>query len=134
MMSGGDPHSGRTYFVVKGETVAGEQIEVRPATLTNALYGRTWGMVLATVNNESFKLASPHPDNSFLLSRVGGVGNLPSGVRVPDLLKTWGQLYNARQQPDSPQRLKSITLVMFRWEGGSYANYDHQIDSWSEEL
>src|SRR5215207_2830405 len=100
MMAGGDLERGRSYCILRGETVSGETIDIRPMNLTNALYSRTWTMVNATVDNRSFKLGSNHPDNEELVRRYGGVENLPPGVRLPDLLQAWGDLYN-KQQPGS---------------------------------
>lgn len=134
MMAGGDLERGRSYSMLRGETVAGETIEIRPIKLTNALYSRTWTMVNATIGNQSFKLASIHPDNEELVRRWGSVENLPPGVRVPDLLQAWGDLYNARFPPESPQRLKAIRLDLYRWESGRYSDYDKFIESWRREL
>ena len=134
MMAGGDLERGRSYCMLRGETVSGETIDIRPITLTNALYSRTWTMVNATIANQSFKLASIHPANEELLRRLGGVDNLPPGVRVPDLLQAWGDLYNKQQPASSPHRLKAIRLDMYRWESGRYADYDKFIESWRKEL
>lgn len=134
MMAGGDLERGRTYCILRGETVSGETIEIRPIKLTNALYSRTWTMVSATIANQSFKLSSIHPENEELLRRFGGVENLPPGVRVPDLLQAWGDLYNKQFPASSPQRLKAIRLDMYRWESGSYSDYDKFIESWRKEL
>ena len=134
MMAGGDLQRGRTYCILRGETVAGDVVEIRPITLTNALYSRTWTMVNATVDNQAFKLANIHPANAELLREAGGVENLPTGARLPDLLNAWGNLYNNRQPRSSPQRLKAIRLDMYRWEGGRYADYDQFIESWRKEL
>jgi hypothetical protein len=134
MMAGGDLERGRTYYILRGETLSGETIDIRPMSLTNALYSRTWGMVNATVANASFKLPSIHPANAELMNRMGGLDNLPAGTRVPDLLQAWGDLYNQQQPPSSPHRLKAIRIDMYRWEGGGYRNYDNFIESWRKEL
>ncbi len=134
MMAGGDLERGRSYCMLRGETVSGETIDIRPITLTNALYSRTWTMVNATIANQSFKLASIHPANEEILRRFGGVDNLPPGVRMPDLLQAWGDLYNKQQPASSPYRLKAIRLDMYRWESGRYADYDKFIESWRKEL
>ena len=134
MMAGGDLERGRSYCILRGETVSGETIEVRPIELTNALYSRTWTMVNATIANQSFRLSSIAPENVELLGVMGDVDRLPPGARIPDLLKTWGRLYNDRLPASSPQRLKAIRLDMYRWEGGSYSNYDNFIESWRKEL
>jgi hypothetical protein len=134
MMAGGDLERGRSYCILRGETVSGETIEVRPIELTNALFSRTWTMVNATIGNQSFKLASVHPANAEMIRNAGSVENLPPGARIPDLLETWGHLYNDRLPANSPQRLKAIQLDMYRWEGGSYSNYDNFIESWRKDL
>jgi hypothetical protein len=134
MMAGGELQRGHTYFVLRGETISGETVDIQAIDLTNALYSRNWTMVNATVMNGSFKLASLHPSNAALLTSVGGIENLPPGARVPDLLESWGQLYNSKQSASSPRRLRAIRLDMYRWEGGRYADYDKFIDSWRKEL
>jgi hypothetical protein len=134
MMAAGDPQRGRTYFVLRGETLSGGTIDIRAMGLTNALFSRTWGMVTATAGNESFKLASPHPLNVSLMASVGGIENLPQGARLPDLLQAWGRLYNNQQPPSSPLRLKAIRLNMYSWDSGRYADYDRFLYSWRKEL
>ena len=134
MMAGGDLERGRSYCILRGETVAGETVDIRPIKLTNALYSRTWTMVSATIANQSFNLASIHPENVELIRRFGGVENLPPGVRIPDLLQAWGDLYNKQFPAPSPQRLKAIRLDMYRWESGSYSDYDKFMESWRKEL
>ena len=134
MMAGGDLERGRSYCILRGETISGETIDIRPINLTNALYSRTWTMVNATIDNRSFKISSLHPQNEELIRRFGGVENLPPGVRLPDLLQTWGDLYNGQHPASSPQRLKAIRLDMYRWESGRYADYDKFVESWRKEL
>jgi len=134
MMAGGDLERGRSYCILRGETISGETIDIRPINLTNALYSRTWTMVNATIDNQSFKLKSIHPANEEMLRRVGGLENLPPGARVPELLQAWGQLYNQELPAASPQRLRAIRLDMYRWESGRYADYDKFIESWRKEL
>jgi hypothetical protein len=134
MMAGGDLERGRSYCILRGETVAGDTIDVAPIELTSALYSRTWTMVNATIGNQSFKLTSIHPENAELLRDAGGIENLPAGARVPDLLEAWGHLYNNRLPETSPQRLKAIQLDMYRWEGGTYSDYAKFIQSWRKDL
>lgn len=134
MMASGTLERGRSYWILRGETVSGETIDVRPMSLTNALYARTWTMVNATVDNQSFKLPNPYPANADLIRQAGGIEHLPPGARVPDLLRAWGNLYNERLPAASPQRLKAIRLDMYRWEGGEFANYDKFIESWRQDL
>src|SRR5215203_5428179 len=130
MMAGGDLERGRSYCILRGETVSGETIDIRPIKLTNALYSRTWTMVNATIDNQSFKLTSIHPQNEALGRQLGGVEKLPPGARLPDLLRAWGEIYNQRQAPSSPRRLKAIRLDLYRWESGRYSDYDKFIESW----
>ena len=134
MMAGGDLERGRNYCILRGETVSGETIDIPAIELTNALYSRTWTMVNATVGNQSFKLASVHPANAELIRSAGGVDKLPPGARLPDLLESWGRLYNNRLPESSPQRLKAIRLDMYRWDGGTYSDYENFIQSWRKEL
>jgi hypothetical protein len=134
MMSGGMLERGRSYWILRGETVSGETIDIRPMSLTNALYARTWTMVNATVDNQSFKLPNLYPANAELMRQAGGLEHLPPGARLPDLLRAWGDLYNERLPPESPRRLKAIRLDMYRWEGGSFDNYDKFIESWRQDL
>jgi hypothetical protein len=134
MMAGGDLGSDRSYCVLRGETISGEPIDIRPVGLTNAMSQRTWGMVNAAVSNQSFKLSSIHPDNALLLEHYGGIEQLPPGARMPDLLSTWGKLYNDQQSTSSPHRLKAIRIDMYRWASGRYADYETFVTSWRKEL
>jgi len=134
MMAGGDLERGRSYCMLRGETISGETIDIPAINLTNALYSRTWTMVNATIDNQSFKLKSIHPQNEELIRQFGGVENLPPGVRLTDLLQAWGDLYNKQLPGGSPQRLKAIRLDMYRWESGRYSDYDKFIESWRKEL
>ena len=134
MMAGGDLQRGRSYCMLRGETVSGETIDVAAIELTNALYSRTWTMVNATIDNQSFKLKSIHPANEELLRSYGSIENIPPGTRIPDLLQVWGNLYNKREPESSPRRLKAIRIDMYRWESGRYSDYDKFIESWRKEL
>ena len=91
-------------------------------------------MVNATIDNQSFKLKSIHPQNEEMLRQFGGVENLPPGARLPDLLQAWGDLYNKRSRSRHHKRLKAIRLDMYRWESGRYSDYDKFIESWRKEL
>ena len=134
MMAPGVLERGRSYWVLRGETISGETIDIPPISLTNAMYARTWTMVNATVDNQAFKIPHLHPANAELVRQSGGLEHLPPAARLPDLLRAWGDLYNERLAANSPQRLKAIRLDMYRWEGGSYANYDHFMQTWRQEL
>ena len=134
MMAGGDLQRGRVYYVLRGETMGGEIISLPPVELTNALSGRAWGLVSATVENKSFSIRRPHPANLELLSASGGPPNLPPAARLPELLRAWGAIHNSRLPENSGARLKAVRLDAYQWKGGSYAGYDHFVQSWRVEL
>ena len=134
MMAGGRLQEGTDYYILRGETVGGETISLPPVELTNALAGRAWGLVSATVENKSFSIRYPHPANLELLSTAGGTTNLPPAARLPDLLRSWGSIYNARLPETSSRRLKAVRLDAYRWDGGVYANFDRFVKSWRVEL
>jgi len=132
--SGGDLQRGHRYFLLRGETVSGEVVDIPAIKLADALSGRTWGLVVATVDNRAFQLRSLHPDNAALLATAGGIGSLPRAARLPELLRAWAEIYNSRLPPSSPQRLKAIRLDTYRWIGQRYSDYDTFIESWRHEL
>ncbi|MEP6636744.1 MAG: hypothetical protein ABJB97_08450 [Acidobacteriota bacterium] len=129
-----DQRSGRDYYLLRGETVSGETIDLPAIKLTNALTGRSWSLVSAAVENKSFKIRSPHPENIRLASAYGGMDKLPEAARLDDLLRTWGAIYNSRLPGSSNQRLRSIRLDAYRWEGGINGEYDRFVQSWKAEL
>lgn len=134
MMAGGQLDKGTRYYVMRGETLSGETISLPPVELTNALTGRAWGLVFATMENRSFLIRAPHPANLELLSQAGSVPGLPPAARLPELLRAWGAIYNARLPETSTRRLRAVRLDEYRWEGGSYSNYDRFVESWRVEL
>jgi hypothetical protein len=134
MMGGGDLQRGHRYFLLRGETVAGDVIDIPAIKLSDALSGRIWGLVIATADNRAFQLRSLHPDNAALLATAGDIGKLPRAARLPEVLRAWGEIYNSRLPPSSPQRLKAIRLDAYRWIGQRYADYDNFIESWRQEL
>lgn len=134
MMSGGNLQRPWTYYLVRGETVGGAVVDVEPPELINALYGRNWSLVGAAVNNEPFKLRSLHPQNKLLLATRGDLSQLPRGLRVPELLQVWGNLYNARLAESSPNRLKAVRIDVYRWDSGGYHDYDRFVETWRHEL
>jgi hypothetical protein len=134
MMGGGDLQRSHRYFLLRGETVAGEVVDIPAINLTDALSGRTWGLVVATVDNRAFQLRSLHPDNAALLATAGDIGKLPRAARLPELLRAWGEIYNSRLPTSSPQRLKAIRLDAYRWIGQHYSDYDSFIETWRQEL
>jgi hypothetical protein len=134
MSGGGEVGEGYAYFVVRGESISGEVIDIRPAKLTDALYARTWGLVEATARNGSFRLRRLHPANAAALREAGGFDKLPRGARVPELLRAWGEIYNEGLAPDSPQRVRAVRLDSYRWAGGRDTSRDELTGSWSVEL
>ncbi|MDT7780392.1 MAG: hypothetical protein QOC99_2904 [Acidobacteriota bacterium] len=134
MMAGGDLRSGTEYFILRGETASGETIDLPPAELTDALTGRHWSLVGATVENKSFVIASPHPSNALLVAEAGGAGMLPRAARLKELLRAWGEIYNARRPETSARRLRAVRLDAYRWEGKTYGDYERFVESWRAEL
>jgi hypothetical protein len=134
MMAGGELGRGRQYYVLRGETVEGQVIDLPPITLTDGLSGRHWGLVTAVVENKQFRIPSPHPANAALEAASGGPGKLPKAARLPDMLRAWGRIYNGRLAADSPARLKSVRLDAYRWSGESYGDYERYVESWQAEL
>ena len=134
MMSGGSLQRPWTYYVVRGETIGGEFVDIHPPQLTDGLYGRNWSLVRAAIDNDAFKLRSPHPQNSAVLQSFGGIQDLPRGMRVPELLQAWGQLYNRQLSNSSSSRLKAVRIDVYRWDSGSFQNYDRFIETWRQEL
>ena len=129
-----DTQTGRDYYVLRGETVGGETIDLPPIKLTNALTGRNWGLVGAAVENKSFKIRWPHPANIRMAEAYGSVDQLPRAARLEDLLRTWGAIYNSRLPGSSNQRLRSVRLDAYRWEGGINGDYDRFVESWRAML
>jgi hypothetical protein len=134
MMGLRETQSGRDYYVLRGETASGETIDLPPVKLTNALTGRSWSLVSAAVENKSFNIRSPHPENIRLAAAYGGIDKLPRAARLEDLLRAWGGIYNSRLPGSSNQRLKSVRLDAYRWEGGINGEYDRFVESWKAVL
>jgi len=133
MTRGGEIDQSYTYFLLRGETVSGGTIDIPASELTDAMRSRTWGLVSATVANESLRLPSPHPKNAALLAQMP-LDQLPKGVRVNELLKAWGVSYNSRLPASSPDHLKAIRLDAYCWPGREYSNFYQYVQSWREEL
>jgi hypothetical protein len=134
MMAGGDLTRGANYYVLRGETVGGETVDLPPAQLTGALSWRHWSLVGATVENREFAVHSPHPSNVALAESAGGVEKLQRAARLPELLRAWGGIYNSRLPENSPRRLRAVRLDAYRWEGGSYGDYGRFVETWREGL
>ena len=134
MMAGGDLARGKNYYVLRGETVNGETIDLPPARLTDALSWRHWSLVGMTVENKEFTIYKPHPSNVALANSAGGAERLPRAARLTELLRAWGEIYNSRLPHDSPRRLRAVRLDEYKWEGGSYDDYKRLVETWSAEL
>src|SRR5215211_6519505 len=134
MMAGGDLGRGAGYYRMRGETASGEVIDLPPSELTDALSWRHWSLVGATVENKEFTIFKPHPSNGALAAAAGGVDKLPRAARLDELLRAWGEIYNARLPEDSPRRLRAVRLDAYRWEGGGYEDYERLVESWRAEL
>jgi hypothetical protein len=129
-----DGQGARTYYLLRGETVNGETIDLPPIKLTNALTGRNWSLVNAAVKNQSFNIRYPHPDNTRLAAPYAGTENLPRAARLEELLRAWGAIYNSRLPDSSNQRLRAVRLDSYRWEGGVNGEYDRFVESWRASL
>ena len=134
MMGGGNLQREYHYFILRGETVQGDVIDLPAIELTDALSSRNWGLATAIATNSGFRLKSPHPANAALLQAAGRFENVPPAVRMPELLRAWGTIYNSRLPASSDRRLKAIWLDAYRWPGRQYSNYTEFIQSWREEL
>ena len=134
MMAGGDLGRGANYYRLRGETAGGETIDLPPASLTDALSWHNWSLASETVKNKEFAIYNPHPSNVALAASAGGVDKLPRAARVNELLRAWGEIYNARLPADSPRRLRAVRLDAYRWEGGVYGDYERFAESWRAEL
>lgn len=134
MTGGGDLQAGWTYYVLRGETLTGEIIDLPAVKLTNGLSNNAWAFVPAVVENKSFTISSPHPANIALIAAAGGAEKLPPARRVDDLLRAWGSVFNSRLPANSPQRLRAVRLEEYRWPGGAYRDYDKFMRSWRAEL
>jgi hypothetical protein len=133
MTSGGQLEYGRTYFVLRGETVSGEQIDIPAIELSGAMRSRIWGMVEAIADNQSLKIDNPHPQNLALLNQLRGQA-MPDGLLMNQLLKSWGATYNYRLPPSSPERLKAIRIDSYRWPGQTYSNFYQFMQTWRADI
>jgi hypothetical protein len=121
---------GRTFFILRGERADGTVIDIPAISITDALQQRNHTMVSYVMDNASFELESPHPDNAALLAKHGNV--LLPGARVAELLRGWGAGYNLRVS--SEDRLAAIRLDEYHWPGGKFEGFDEFVRSWRCEL
>lgn len=124
-----DLSEARSYYMLRGETMEGEIIDIPAIEVTRALNGRNHMLVYYAVDNHSLKIRSPHPSNVDKLNPP-----IPSGALVEDLLRGWGSAYNARWASDSPHRLRSMRLDGYLWSGGDYNRFAEPGRSWKVEL
>jgi len=129
-----DRDPGSNYYILRGETVGGETIDLPPISLTNALSGRHWGLVSAAVENKPFQISSLHPENAQLTAAHSSANDLPRAARLEDLLRAWGRIYNSRLPESSPQRLRLVKLDAYRWDGEIGADYGRFVESWKAAL
>lgn len=134
MLGTNDSQRGQNYFVLRGETLTGQTFDLPAITLTNALTGRSWSLVRTAVENTSFKIRYPHPANVQLLLNYGGVDKLPAAARLEELLRAWGTIYNSRLPASSNQRLRSLRLDGYRWEGETNRDSNRVVESWTVVL
>jgi hypothetical protein len=137
MMAGGDLERGRSYCILRGETVSGETIEVRPIELTNALYSRTWTMVNATIANQSFRLlinCAGERLNCFGV--MGDVDKLPPGARISGSSQNVGsslQRSSTRVVPATSESDPARYVSLGRW-AQLIPNYDNFIETWVQGI
>lgn len=124
---------GYNYFVFRGETAAGDVVDIAPIKIMNGLDDRIWTMVNSVVTNESLQSRWPHPSNERLLT-TGNSDTLPRAVLLPDLLRAWGKRYNANLSHNSPSRLVRVRLDKYRWPQREYGNYFEFVESWRVDL
>ena len=135
MMAGGNLQRSHPYYVLRGETIGGEVVDIQAIELTDGLTGRNYGLAALTVSNGPFRLRSPHPTNAALLETTeGGVEKLPPALRLPELLQAWGKIYNSRLPATSTNRLRAIRLDAYEWPGHTYSDYEKLIQSWRKDL
>ncbi len=125
---------GRVYYIFRGETASGASIDIPPITTMNALDDRIWTMVDAVVANDSLQLRSPHPENVRLIQSAGGIQNGPRAARLSNVLRVFGERYNASLSRDSPRRLVRVRLDAYRWPEQEFGNYAEYLESWRVEL
>lgn len=126
--------NGHVYYIFKGETASGDTIDIPPVKIFNALDGMIVYVVNAAVNNESFQLRYAHPNNIKLIQSAGSVESVPRAALLPNVLRIFGERYNARISGDSPQRLVRVRLEAYRWPEKEYGNYAEYLESWNVEL
>jgi hypothetical protein len=128
------PEEGRIYYVLTAERADGTIHPLPAIEVSRALHGRNHTFVGYVLDNSSFMIESPHPDNVRYIATVGRVGRVEPGARVSELLKAWGHGYNARFTAESPRRLTHLRLDGFRWIAGSDPRVRTAIGSWRVQL
>jgi hypothetical protein len=117
------------YYVLVGEFADGTSRPIPAIELSDALTGRIHMMVDYVMTNSELDVRSPHPANVALVAAAGGRARIPDGVRVPELLRAWGSIYN-RHHPRQP--VAAIRLEQRRWKGQDYTDYAIPVRQWRE--
>jgi hypothetical protein len=125
---------GRVYYIFRGETASGDTIDIPPIRIFNALDGMITYVIGAAVANDSLQLKSPHPDNVRLIQSAGSIESVSRAALLPDVLRAFGERYNAKLSGDSPKRLVRVRLEAYRWHQENYGNYGEFVEAWSVEL
>jgi hypothetical protein len=125
---------GATYWVLIGEEVGEEEVELPAIGLTDALTGRIHMMVSYVVGNRPFTVKDLHPQNRVLVDSAGAPERLPDAVRMSDLLRAWGTIHNQRHPADDPRRLGAIRLEERHWPGIASHDYAIPVRRWREVL
>jgi hypothetical protein len=112
---------GRNYFILRGVTRDGMEIDIPAVSITNGLSGRNHMNVAYVIGNASLRIDSPHPRNVPLADQI--VMAERPGLLIADLLRGWGDAFNARLPAGSSSRLNTIRLDEYRWAGGTYDSF-----------
>jgi hypothetical protein len=126
--------NGHVYYIFRGETASGDTIDIPPVKILNALDGMVFHMINAAVANDSLHLRYAHPDNLRLIQSAGGIENVPRAALLPNVLRIFGERYNAKLAADSSGRLVRVRLDAYRWPQVEYGNYAEYLESWNVEL
>ncbi len=123
-------HPPSRFYLLRGETLDGRQVDVSAAGLTGALGPVNATLVAAVLKNRSLLLPSPHPLNATLLKAAGGPERLPEGVLMQDLLGAWGAIYNGSLPEGSPDRLRILRLEAH----AALDPFTPVVESWEKSL
>ncbi len=99
-----DTETARDYYVLRGETISGETIDLPAIQLTNALTGRNWSLVSTAVENKSFKIRSPHPANVSLAADLWWRRQVAQGQHASKICCAPGARFTTRACQRRPTR------------------------------